>query len=55
MLYRVSLSFFLEVFMRRHSMQRSRSRKLFSRTAGNSRVHPKNTLPIVPMRGGIRL
>lgn len=45
----------LEVFMRRHKMSRGHSRKMFSHTAGNQRVHPKNHSPTMPMRGGIRL
>lgn len=40
---------------KRFKMQKRSSKKLFSRTAGNSRVHPKNMLATVPMRGGIRL
>lgn len=44
---------------KRRSMNRRSSEKYFSRTAGNSRVHPKNGLSSVqgpgPMRGGIRL
>nr|WAE43830.1 MAG: hypothetical protein [Microviridae sp.] len=45
--------------MQRHKMSRGGSESLFSRTAGHSRVHPKNMLSEVqgpgPMRGGIRL
>lgn len=45
--------------MMRNRMSRGKSRRLFSRTAGHSRVHPKNFLSNVsmpgPMRGGIRL
>lgn len=41
--------------MRRSRMSRRSSRRLFSRTAGNQRVHPKNMRSSVPMRGGIRL
>lgn len=41
--------------MRRHKMSRGHSRKMFSHTAGNQRVHPKNHSPTMPMRGGIRL
>lgn len=44
---------------KRYSMDRRSSEKMFSRTAGNSRVHPKNNLSSVqapgPMRAGIRL
>lgn len=44
---------------KRFSMNRKKSEKYFSRTAGNERVHPKNHLSRVqgagPMRGGIRL
>lgn len=39
----------------RHRLSRGKSRRLFSHTAGNQRVHPKNLSPAVPMRGGIRL
>lgn len=38
--------------MRRHKMNRGKSRRLFSRTA--SRTHVRN-LGASPMRGGIRL
>lgn len=42
--------------MRRGRMSRGHSRKLFTRTAGNQRVHPKNNMVNgAPMRGGIRL
>lgn len=41
--------------MRRGKMARGHSRRVFSRTAGNQRVHPKNLLTSNPMRGGIRL
>lgn len=41
--------------MKRRRMSRGRSKKLFRRTAGNERVHPKNGLHDVVMRGGIRL
>lgn len=41
--------------MRRHKMSRGKSRRLFSHTAGGSRVHPKNHQNSMPMRGGIRL
>lgn len=40
---------------RRHSIPRRVSKRLFRKTAGNQRVHPKNSLNIMPMRGGIRL
>lgn len=40
--------------MKRRSMTRHGSKRLFSRTAGNQKVHPKN-LPRFVMRGGIRL
>lgn len=42
---------------RRQKMSRKGSRKLFSKTAGSRRVHPKNIRPVGvdPMRGGIRL
>lgn len=43
---------------KRYAMNRAKSEKLFSRTAGNNRVHPKNFLSQVqgpgPMRGGLR-
>lgn len=38
---------------RRSKMGRRHSRKVFTR--GAQRVHPKNSLPTMPMRGGIRL
>lgn len=43
--------------MRRGRMSRGHSRRVFSRTAGGQRVHPKNHLGVsnLPMRGGIRL
>lgn len=45
--------------MKRHKMNRSSSKKLFSRTAGANHVHPKNVTgssgSIYVMRGGIRL
>lgn len=42
--------------MRRGRMSRGHSRRVFSRTAGGQRVHPKNGLfNAGPMRGGIRL
>lgn len=43
--------------MRRSRMSRGHSRRVFSRTAGGQRVHPKNALVTGsrPMRGGIRL
>jgi len=44
---------------KRHKMDRRRSEKQFSRTAGNQHVHYKNNLSTIPgpgiMRGGIRL
>ena len=40
---------------KRHSMNRGKSKRLFSHTAGNSRVHPKNRSGSSVMRGGIRL
>lgn len=39
--------------MRRHSMDRRRSERSFTR--GANRVHPKNSMNGVVMRGGIRL
>lgn len=42
-------------FKRRGKVSRRRSRRLFSHTAGHSRVHPKNMMHSMPMRGGIRL
>lgn len=46
--------------MKRHKMNRSSSKKLFSRTAGANHVHPKNIQSgssgsVYVMRGGIRL
>lgn len=43
--------------MRRSRMSRGHSRRVFSRTAGASRVHPRNNVGTgsAPMRGGIRL
>lgn len=41
--------------MRRHKLDRRSSQRMFSRTAGGSKVHPKNMRSSVPMRGGIRL
>jgi len=38
----------------RKRMKKSRSKKLFRKTAGNRSVHPKNAMGR-PMRGGIRL
>lgn len=38
---------------KRHKMSRGGSRKLFSSTA--QRVHRRNGMDAVPMRGGIRL
>jgi hypothetical protein len=44
---------------RRHKISGHGARKLFSRTAGNRHVHPKNGWSSQqgpgPMRGGIRL
>lgn len=39
---------------KRQKMSRKRSKKLFSKTAGSRKVHPKN-VKAAPMRGGIRL
>jgi len=39
--------------MRRHSMNRRGSEKYFTKAA--NRVHPKNSMNSVVMRGGIRL
>jgi len=39
----------------RSKMSSGHSKKVFSRTAGSQRVHPKNMRSTVPMRGGIRL
>lgn len=44
--------FFLEVIMKRHKMNGSASRKLFSKTAKGA--HPRN-FGASPMRGGYRL
>ena len=42
--------------MKRHKMNRSGSKKLFSRTAGANHIHPKNIQSSSQvMRGGIRL
>lgn len=38
----------------RKKMSNKASKKYFSRTAGASKVHPKNARNIMPMRGGIR-
>lgn len=52
----VSVLQHLEVcVMRRRSLDRRDSKRMFSRTAGNERVHSKNLRSAVPMRGGIRL
>jgi len=44
---------------KRRRLNRSSSKKYFSRTAGGNHVHPKNMFTGVqssgPMRGGIRL
>lgn len=40
--------------MKRRGMSRQGSRRYFSATAGNQKVHPKNA-PRFVMRGGIRL
>jgi len=40
---------------KRNSISRRKSRRMFSRSAGGSRVHPKNMRSSVVMRGGIRL
>jgi len=42
---------------KRHGIGKSYSKKLFRKTAGNGRVHPKNGLSnnTFVMRGGIRL
>lgn len=37
---------------KRSKMPRKKSKKLFNRTAGSNRVHPKNSIHV--MRGGIR-
>lgn len=39
--------------MKRNRMNRSKSKKLFTRTAAN--VHPKNNRPTTKTRGGIIL
>lgn len=39
----------------RHRVSRRKSRRVFSHTAGNQHVHPKNMLNSMPMRGGTRL
>jgi hypothetical protein len=39
---------------KRHSMKKSHSKKLFTKTARASHTHPKN-MRSAPMRGGIRL
>jgi len=41
--------------MKRYKMSNKDSRRLFTRTAGNNRVHPRNAMASAPMRGGIRL
>ncbi|WNK14989.1 MAG: hypothetical protein [Microvirus sp.] len=40
--------------MKRHKLGHRHSKRLFSRTAGARRVHPRN-LRFFVMRGGIRL
>lgn len=40
------------IFMKRRSMSRSSSKRLFRNRSG---VHPRNRQNAVPMRGGIRL
>ena len=40
---------------RRIRLRKKFSRKLFRRTAGGNRVHPKNGMHGVVMRGGYRL
>jgi len=40
---------------KRHAMPNRKSKSLFSHTAGNQRVHPKNVIPQPLNRGGIRL
>lgn len=38
----------------RKRLSNRKSRKIFSKTAGSRRVHPKNFSSLNPMRGGIR-
>lgn len=40
---------------KRYAIPAHKSRKMFSRTAGNQKVHPKNVLAQPVNRGGIRL
>jgi len=40
---------------RRSNMRYKKSRKLFNKTAGLNRMHPRNKLKNHMMRGGIRL
>lgn len=44
---------FRRFIMRRHGMSRGRSKRSF--VSGYNRVHPKNSMNGVVMRGGIRL
>lgn len=40
---------------KRHAIPAKKSQRLFTATAGNNRVHPKNVIPQPVNRGGIRL
>ncbi len=40
---------------KRHAIPRKKSEKMFTKNAGNNRVHPLNVIPQPVNRGGIRL
>jgi hypothetical protein len=40
-------------YKKRHKLSKKGSRRLFTKTA--KRIHPRNSVSVSPMRGGIRL